>query len=403
MSTIYWALIDEDNQFELHRIYTHRLKCVCTVEVGDIRLSRSTRAIKILSTDGQVAATFIPISETTIEQWLRAHRVTETVPVPIRFFFMHPAIPPVFYSSFYHSLTSDDGVVLRALVDSTSIPDSLALMSALLDIFAHVRKVNLLLTSLAATPTNPHLTGLIRVFSQRFGWHYFRSVLVKMIRYILEPGDIHVSQPEQCDGRQVLRMVATCLHTILGSGPLVPPELRHIGSVLRAAATFSFDEPQEVFKILSDFFCVKFINGALSNPAAYGYPPIPPDVLNATLVPFAQLLVVPMMMGKYSGIYEHLRVCNHHLTKHVFPHLMEFVLSVADIEQVPEYESPGELEVRESIEAVIRIMVNRKDAFEERYQALLNATHAPGPTNWKFGVFLLSMFQDFHQSRSDPN
>jgi hypothetical protein len=328
--------------------------------------------------------------------------------VPYTVFLAHPFVPGALYPSFYESLVSDDTLLLRTLAhfSVTRISDGPALLSALLDIFAYAGKVSVLLVTLAMLDfdtdslnpnlllrTNSHLTSLIKVFGQRFGQPYFDSVIAKIIDYILAAGDIRVSNPEQCDMGKARAMIVTCLDAITRSGPAVPPELRHLGSILRGSAGMRFNNKQAVFNTLSAYFCLRFIGGALADPAAFGYAVLPPAVRSAVLVPFAQLLIAPMALSVYSGIFDPFRSCNHHLVKHVFPGFAEFVFSIGECDCAPVYAPPEKERLREAIETVVRLMAKSPEAVRERYEGLVADAKGRTPVKWTFGVFLLSFFQ----------
>jgi hypothetical protein len=285
--------------------------------------------------------------------------------------------------------------------------DGPVLLSSLLDIFAYAGKVDALLVTLAMMEfdndsldaslllrNNSHLTSAIKVFAQRFGRQYFQDVTSRLLDYIVASGDLGLADPSTCDIRKTRRMIVTCLNTILRTGPLVPPELRHLGSVMRAAASLRFNQKQAVFLTLSTYFCLRFVSASMMDSAAYGYGAIPPQVRATVLTPFVQLLVAPMGLSVYDGIFEPFRSCNHHLINHIFPRLMEFVFSLADIEHVPEYATPDKERLHEAIDSVIGLMMKNREAFETRYSSLLDGGGQRAPVNWNFGVFLMSFFQD---------
>lgn len=132
----------------------------------------------------------------------------------------------------------------------------------------------------------------------------------------------------------------------------------------------------------------------MTDPTAYNDRPITPAVRSSVLIPFTQVLVGPMSMSLYNGIYEHFRSCNDHLVNRIFPWLLQFVFSVADIDDVPEHAIPDQKRVQEELDLVVGIMAKGKDEFEQRYRNLLQENQARGPANWNFRVFLMLFFQD---------
>jgi hypothetical protein len=318
-------------------------------------------------------------------------------------------VPDSFYYGFYQSVIADDLVLLRTFTHFSvcKVQEGVPMIRALMDIFAYAGKVNALLSALCAMDfdndalqstgvlrTNSHLTNLVKVFVMKFGAAYFHNITEKLIEYVLQAGDVSLKAVEQCDKMRVQQMVVTALHTVLKSGPLVPRHMRHLAAVLKSTAAVRFNRKQAVYHTLSGFFFLRFFTGAIMDATLFeGYRPAPPNIQATVLIPFAQLLQIPLNLNVYSGRYEIFDGWNHHFIKHIFPQLLRFTNSLADMDEVPEYPAPDQVTVQRALGLLIDRMVKNQEPFEERYREVISSTKTTSPMNWNFAAFLMSFFK----------
>jgi hypothetical protein len=240
---------------------------------------------------------------------------------------------------------------------------------------------------------NSHLTNMFKVFVVRFGEEYFRSTVSKLMDFIIGAGDLNLRGVDHCDRHKVQKLVMASVKAVMRSAPLMPVQLRHMGSVLRTFAGVRFNRRQPMFNTLSGFFYLRFLTGAMMDMSLFeGYAPPSPVVQATVLIPFAQLLQLPLNMNVYSGRYDLFEDWNHHLIKHVFPELLTVTWSLADLEEAPEYPAPDEVTVQRAVGVLLDCMVKNREAFETRYRELMAANKIAFPMSWNFAAFLMSFF-----------
>jgi hypothetical protein len=239
------------------------------------------------------------------------------------------------------------------------------------------------------------LTNLFKAFTARFGQNYVDKVIEKLARYITSVGELKLRAPSNSEKAIAQKMILTVLRAIMKSAPLVPREFRHMASILRGVTTYRFNKKQAIFNTLSGFFSLRFINGSLSiwqdstktaaGPSAEGGAPF--------LIQFAQLLQSPLSMMIYCGSSETFADWNHHLIKHIFPDLVAFTLSLADLDEIPEYQPPNAETVKKAVGSVLDAMNENKDKFEKRYTEVTSRNIGLLPATWALGTFLLAFFR----------
>jgi hypothetical protein len=120
-----------------------------------------------------------------------------------------------------------------------------------------------------------------------------------------------------------------------------------------------------------------------------------PATANVEVVPFSQLLQGPFNMAPYGGKFDIFAAWNHHLIKHVFPDLIQFIFGLADLPEPPTYATPPTEAVQKALDVVLDAMVTNQARFLERYNALTTKKEeVVHPVSWNLGAFLMSFFKD---------
>jgi hypothetical protein len=94
--------------------------------------------------------------------------------------------------------------------------------------------------------------------------------------------------------------------------------------------------------------------------------------------------------GRQHGAY---KGWNHHLAT-VLPDVMNFVFSLAELHEEPEYEIPSDDVLQNALEMVVKAVADGHEKFAERYRALLSGNEEKPSVGWAVGGFLMSFFKD---------
>jgi hypothetical protein len=386
--------------------------------------------MRILTADGLLFGDLQPIDSADVPLWVRASRRKAAIRIEPSVFSEGRFHPESFYYSFYQGLIAEDMILLRVITDPAvcKVPESIPLAEALLDIFSHAGRVNQLLTGLAAVEfndpamettsvlrRNSHLTNLFKVFVDRFGNEFSETIIGKLRTYILGLGDLGLRGQGDCDVIRTQKAVLSTLKTIMHSGPFLPPQMRHIASVLRTFVGYRFNRIQPVVNALSGFFALRFFTPMfIEDPAtararfssvarptendtflksarksSVGQIRMPDATL---LLPFAQVLQVPLNLALYHGSYTRFSSLHHHLLKNVFPRLIAFTLSIADLDESPNYPAPARNVVEKAILTVVEAIGKNKEQFQKKYRKLCDKSEGRSPASFAFGAFLMSFF-----------
>jgi hypothetical protein len=351
--------------------------------------------MRITTIDDLLFGDLEPLEPSDARRWGNSYCREETRPIPLDLFFQRYAIPDSFYFSFYQQLVSDDFLLLQAILDPQTfrVNESMDLAEALLDVFSYAGKVNLLLTVLCAIDfsqgvassslvvrRNSQLSNMFKVFISRFGGEYIETVIAKVRSYVLQCGDCHGKIRKQ------QKMVVTALKIIMRSGEQIPLQIRHFASVMRVMASYQFNQLQAVVTSISGYFSLRFFTRIMIENV--GGPRRSRDLL----VSFAQILQVPLNFALYHGNHAAFAGLHHHLIKHIFPELIKFMLSVADLDRVPTYPPPKRDVIQRSLGVIVSAVVKNREAVVRKYNQNKTNPETRNPVQCAFGAFLMSFF-----------
>jgi hypothetical protein len=152
---------------------------------------------------------------------------------------------------------------------------------------------------------NTHVTNLFKAWFMRFARPYWDTVLSKLVDYVISAGDIAVSHPEQPDAEKAEKVLFTVFKYILSSGSAIPPQLRHLTSILKAATITRFNTKHAADNTLVGYICLGFITAVISFPADYreSFGELSPEAMRMLML-FAQLLQTPINLVKLEERYE---------------------------------------------------------------------------------------------------
>jgi hypothetical protein len=331
-------------------------------------------------------------------------------PFPLVLSSLEAPFPLPLLIAFFNCLTGSDMIVFRALIHFGVIPlsDGVPFIDALIDVFAYAGKIDQFLVTVIGMEfskaelkyntvlrSNTHVTNLFKAWLQRFDRPYFDLFLANAIDYIVSVGDIGLSHPENADIEKAETLLFTVFEQILASGPVIPAEIRHLASVLRALAIARFNSKQATYNTLAGFICLRFITATIADPVLFRphTEPFSPEIMRM-LMPFSQLLQTPVNLAPLDGRFEGFAGMNRRIEAEVWPKLINWVLSVGDLPEKPKYEQPREADALNSITVVLTALSSHFPAFKAQYEALVAEEPQAHPITWSLSALFSSLFEE---------
>lgn len=404
-----WADIDKKNEFSFYTpgANNQSLKITKRGICNSIIVNKSTSTIQVKDS-AKILMEFTPVDKKQLDYW---EKIKSSDPPPFPLILSNISIerplPSKLLPAFYKCITGDDLLVLKALLcyKVTKAANSPGLMEALFDIFAYAGKINeFILTSVIVEFQLPNLTSgtilrgtsqlssLLKVFYEKFGVQYILNSLKSVIKYIDKAGNLNLKNPIQSPVSRVYTVLFRVIKHILKSGNSVPPEMRHLASVLKAVTTMRFNSKQVVYNVLNNFFYLRFINAYMVLPKKVGIETI--NDSREVLIPFASLLGYVFNLQPMKDKYELFNTWNSRLTKHTFNDIIDFVFSVCDIDEIPKYDPPPADKLQKSLEFVLDAISKNHEAFCVEYERLIKNHTEMAIPGWVFGSLLQRYFQE---------
>lgn len=407
----FWIVLDMHNRFFVQVPGSGgEMTIVGSGRVSSVAVEEKQKAVKLLDPAGEVLLRFTPKEPSQVEIW-KTILTKDPVPFPVRLTSkMDGQIPSQIVPALYEALIADDMLVLRTLTHYSvvKVAEGVPLSFALLDIFAYAGKVNQFLVAMVGNefnneslkPTsvlrvNSHLTNLFKVWNERFGKEYVQAVIKKMIDFVDSFGDLGLTDPETCDEHGAKKSLLTCLRAVLNSQEHVSPEMRHLASILKSVSGCRFNRKQATFNTLSGYFFLRFVTALFTCPEGFDKSIKLTDGLTKVITHFSPLLQSPFNLISFGGKYNRFSGWNRYIQKKIFPDLVNFAFSVAEIDEVPEYPAPPRERLEKSLETVLRFMSASGDRFVKRFNDLLKErADLVQPVGWNVGAFVQSLFKN---------
>ena len=405
-----WAEMDNSGFFTLYLLKNGKIMTDFQCKADGMGISTKKRRVSIVDENGVNIKSFEPIDSWQGQLWTGLEHLTKGTPAP---FFMATSVGmellPSFLPAVYQAITANDMFVLRTLVhfSVTKLADSFEVCNALIDIFAHAGKMTQLLFCLAdsefSMPTlttstilrsNSNLSSTIKLFFERFASRYTTNVLLKLAKYIDGCEGLSLIQPQNSVEEKVRPVIFTVLKHILRSGSEIPPEIRHIASILRSCATARFNEKLATYSTLSGFFNLRYICPFLADPAQYTSEFKSSRDVKEALLPFSNLLMQIFNRKLMTGRYEVFSNWNTKLSQQYFPDLMNFVLSIGDCEDEVVYQAPSEDQLRVALLRIVKQMSISHEAFFKVYNEVANSSDYEAVVKWELYAFFNHFFSD---------
>lgn len=400
-----WALSDRNKKLYIYKISDGKLEE--SIQQSYTKMKEEKGTIKVMNSD-EVVSKLYPINKDQIKQFLNQTDFPNSISSIPKY------IPFEIYKALYQAITNDDLLVLRAVAhfSVTKVTEGLDLCEALTKIFSYANKTQVLLSTLIGmefeNPTlttekilraNSHLTNYFKVINHQYGQTYFQKVLRPIIKYVLKKGDIGLKEPNTANEKEAKIMLFTVLKYILASNEFVPPQIKHVILLLRSYSGIRFNNYQSTYNAISGYFFLRFFSSVMIDPSLFDSDIIIDDDTHSNvIIPFIQLLQTVLNLKLIHGKMERFSSWNKRIEKHVFPRLISFAFSLAQIDEYPKYEQPSHDELQKALNVVLNIISDNHEKFQNRYNELkcIKSENYP-PVGWSFGSFLCEFFANYDE------
>lgn len=410
-----WVVLEKDNAFTFYNpnVNNTSLSLNAKGKCGSIQSSSKKLYIQVNDSSGKMIKKFTPVDDSEYDLWNEL-----TTDHPPYFFLTFSQVERPIQSkiipALYKELIADDTILLQALLKSTSQKDSFSLMENLFKVFSYAGKVNefLIITVIlefrksnllpqTILRGNSPLTSLFRVFYEKFGIQYYNTSLRKVIKYIDQCGDLSLKNPINAPERRCYSIFFKVIKHILKSNYSVPPEMKHMASILKSIIAVRFNSKKCTYNALNNFFYLRFFNSILCVPSK-----MEKNIQlqnESVLSAFATILSNVFNLVPMKDKYEPFNGWNQRLYRQTFNDIVDFVFSIADLDVVPKYDPPSVDELRMSLEEIAVLLsrsfnatssIAKAPTFPKKYNAAISHPKRRSINGWMFGAFLQRYFQE---------
>jgi hypothetical protein len=239
-----------------------------------------------------------------------------------------------------------------------------------------------------------HLTNFFEEFFQRYRKSFHGHFLKRIVQCIEDTGNIGLLDPDTAKKDRAEVLLFTIIKLILQTSSSIPPEIRHLASILKAAAITRFNDKQATYNTLAGFFCLRFITATIADPGIFSPTPPAMDDILTVLMPFSTLLQTPINLIPLEGRMEAFAGFNKRLEKHVWPKLVDFILAVADLPEKAVYAPPPEPQLLESLSLILAKLSQRFDPFNDQSVRWSSEKPRFPPIGWNVAAFLTAFFEE---------
>jgi hypothetical protein len=391
--------LDRDNFLRIDESHGHHIKNTLNAKVASSSVKGKTVSVALESVE---VKKFTPNS---VDSW------SAIPPFPLGLAGLEGPFPRPVLAALYQGLVSDDLLIVQSLIQGGVVPltEGIPVIGALLDVFTHAGKIDQFLATLVGLEFskeelerttvvrgNSHLTNLFKEFFRRYGRGFHDRFLTRIVRYIEETGNIGLLDPDTAKKDRAETVLFTVLKLILATSSAIPLEIRHLASILKAAATTRFNDKQATYNTLAGFFCLRFVTATIADPGIFAKEPpttVTDDILTV-LMPFSTLLQTPINLIPLEGRMEAFAGFNKRLEKHVWPKLVDFILSVADLPEKPTYKPPSEKRLLKSLSLILAKLSQRFGPFRDQYVRWSSEKPRFPPIGWNVAAFLTAFFEE---------
>ena len=398
-----WAYYDTDGYARIDAIKDKKVMNVINTKVKSVK--KGDGKLKFNVSDDETIECKLDNS-TALESWSNI----KTTPLPLFFSTFVAPVPKAVLSAFYEVINSDNCCVNSTLVDPSAIKvkDSVV-AEELFKVSCYGGRANSFLSTIIQqefsqpdlTPQkvlrqNSHFSNLLKYFVKNHSGIYITNFLSKIIKKILEDGNIGLKNLENVDGKKFRKLLYTVLNYILRSAPAVSNEMRNIASHLFYAAAYRFNNMDAILNTLSGFFCLRFITPVISDPTTY-LPDlnVEQDQIINILVPFSQILQQVLSFNTIEGDFKFIKSINKELSDKFFPRLKTFLLSLTEFHEL-NFTLKDEVDhnhCKRAVDHTAHEINGNYESFSKRYKQLIKGKVTPAPIASNFAIFFMGFFK----------
>lgn len=400
-----WVIADRKKKLYIYKITNGVFNASNQVQQPYSEMQSENGMIKVIY-QGSVVQKLYPVSKDQMSAFL------SQIDFPNLIYSMPKHVPNEIFNALYQAITSDDLLVVRAVAhySVTKVLSGMPLCEALMKIFSYANKTHALLSALVGMEfenpsltteqilrTNSHLTNTFKIINRKYGKLYFEKIINPLRKYILKKGDIGLKDTAHANEKEAKIMFFTVFKYIFASSKFVSPQMRHVIYLLRTFSGIRFNNYESTYNAISGYFFLRFFSSLFIDPSALDPNTIIDDDTNSNIIlPFIQLIQTSLNLKPLHGRMERFSNWNQAIEKNIFPKLIPFAFSLAEIEEVPTYEPPSKEEVKKALEDVLNIISENHDKFQKRYTQLkcIKTENYP-PVGWCFGSFLCEFFKNY--------
>ena len=370
----FWVILTPSNEVRLLK-YDDGQE-TARFHVDHIDTSRSGKTLRIWKDPKTLGARLVLDNTKVRDRWMSC----DPLP-PMSIPYYGPFVPNDLVAMFHHTLIQADTYVVRAILDPEVIKTGAAgeVMHDLYTVFAYNGLVHRLLLTTCAMEFSEHKTGgiapmqsksflteLFRVFYANFGKPYYEQVIMPISMKVTEAGELGIKDGRAMRQHEVGELLNNAITRLVNEERLIPLEFRHMASVLKSVTTTAFGTRRNVYNILSSFFYIRFVTAILADPNLFE-----PDIaLSPThqqlVIPFAQLLQVPLGLDNITERYENAREVADMVVDR-YTDIYNLAMRMAEIEQAPKYPAPTEDAVNKALLRIMEKLSASREAFISRY------------------------------------
>ena len=395
---LYWASLQRNEDTDEKSIHMIRYKEDGKVadeikgKVMSITYNKNKEVLQV-SNGVKIFTSFAPVDEEQVPLW---ENVMKDPPPIYSFFtsFSTPA-PSAIYEVAYYAIANADAAILRTCISiyDASIDSALPVLNAFLNIFNYAKKVPtfidaVVLADLENYSSNideffkkkhTHISNLCKIIFGMFTDQKMDMLVTKLVNYISS-----TIMKEKMSTKTLEKVISNTVKFITKSYSDVPPQIVHVLSVVRSFLLIYKNTRASIYSALSKLFFIDYLLPLIEEK---GGSSIPSSVY--------RLFQVVFSMGQMIDEFSDLMTISRRFERHVYPSLLNFIVTISEARDAPEYGSVEAPILSHSIDIVLKAISAEKKTFHEKCKFLVNPanpTNAPGLLGTCYAAYLANFF-----------
>jgi len=417
---IHWAVLDCENNIHIYLPQPQGdLKEAYKGQTFGVRVSEDKQKVTFLGQGGNEMVSVVLQDPETSQFWQLAFQKGSVHLLSFLSKIQKP-YPILLLDGIYNHISHHDTVLLRALLSKGLLPEIGLdmIIHYSFDIMSHAQKNTYFIGSVISntfdyqdiTPDSLFETGspvlsLSKLYFRKYGFQYFQSFGLKLVKYIDSIGDVKIATAQESDAPKIEKALFTCIKLIIQSRQFLCAQISHLASMIKAYSVIHFKTKQEVITVLSNFF-TGFLFECISNPQQFD-PTL--QIANPnTLQEFALAIKNLMHLQRFSDEIPNKAAWNMRFEKHYVSRIEDFLLSLGEINIIipetetspstvshaaPVYEIPSNDVVIEALGHILEILSEHRSDILRRMQPFNSECKLPTCLSWNFVSTISSFFR----------